>query len=128
MIKGVLIPTVLITCLSSPCLAQETSKLEPKCDTLENVQKLVSRAGSSTIRSLKPAQFNFLQGIYAMAPDTPPGLPPGEDALLLTRDNDEDNGYVLWVRGTLVCDPWLIPKKLIELIDEVLQKSEDKGL
>ena len=59
-------------------------------------------AGKDTaIAPLTPAQFHFLQGVYVLSPTTPDGLPPGDGALLLTRDHG-DEGLILWTLGPLV--------------------------
>ena len=83
------------------------------CASLEKAQ---NSAGKDTaIAPLTPAQFHFLQGVYVLNPTMPDGLPPGDGALLLTRDHSDD-GLILWTLGPLVCEPIPAPKKLIDYL------------
>ena len=61
-------------------------------------------------------------------PTTPVGLPPGDGALILTRDHGEE-GMVLWTRGVLACDPLPIShaSKLMKVLAEVKAGSNDEG-
>ena len=79
-------------CLASSAVAEES----PRCASLEKAQ---NAAGKDTaIAPLTAAQFHFLQGVYVLHPTMPDGLPPGDGALLLTRDHGDD-GLILWTLG-----------------------------
>lgn len=86
----------------SPLVSSASDEHKPRCMSLEKAQKLVGK--SASVRPMTPIQFRFLQGFYVAQPTTPPGLPPGDGALLLTADSG-DGGAILWTRGKLVCDP-----------------------
>jgi hypothetical protein len=65
--------------------------------------------------TLTPGQFHFVEGIYVGSPTTPPGLPPGDGALLATHDGVK-NGIIIWTRGPLACAPIPINEKLMNLV------------
>src|SRR5208337_3029473 len=67
--------------LASSAVAAES----PRCASLEKAQEAAGKG--TAIAPLTPAQFHFLQGVYVLSPTTPDGLPPGDGALLLTRDH-----------------------------------------
>jgi hypothetical protein len=68
--------------------------------------------------SMTPGQFHFLEGVWVGSPTTPDGLPPGDGALLITRDGDKD-GIVVWTRGSLACGPIPINERLIKMIGSI---------
>ncbi len=74
----------------------------PACTSLEKAQRAAGK--ETSITALTPAQFHFLQGMYVAMPTTPEGLPPGDGALILTRDKS-DEGIIIWTRGILACEP-----------------------
>jgi hypothetical protein len=71
-----------------------------------------------------PGQFHFLQGVAAINPDTPPGLPPGDTAILAKGDRS-DEGVILFVRAGKMCLPMEAPKMLIELMGRILTDRLD---
>jgi hypothetical protein len=102
---------LLLPLLSSPVFAEE----EHICVPIDGPKTYVkSHQGEWT--DLNKAQFNFLQGIYAVNPKTPPGLPPGDKAALATIQDAE---IIFFLDGTQACDPMPVPKALIELLQNV---------
>jgi hypothetical protein len=67
---------------------------------------------------LTPEQWQFLRGIYAMNPTTPPGLPFGDKAALAQVDGNP-SGLVFFLDGDRACTPMAAPKELLALLDEV---------
>jgi hypothetical protein len=67
---------------------------------------------------LTPEQWEFLRGVYAMNPTTPPGLPFGDKAALAKLDG-RDNGLVFFIDGDRACTPMEAPKELLALLDDV---------
>jgi hypothetical protein len=53
-------------------------------------------------------QWQFLRGIYAMNPQTPPGLPYGDRAVL-ARFDDFGSGIVFFIDGDKACTPMTAP-------------------
>src|SRR5208337_3582306 len=108
-------------CLASSAVAEES----PRCASLEKAQ---NSAGKDTaIAPLTAAQFHFLQGVYVLNPTMPDGLPPGDGALLLTRDHGDD-GLILWTLGPLVCEPMPAPKKLIDYLAQVKSGADGNAM
>ena len=64
---------------------------------------------------LTPGQFHFAEGLYVGSPTTPEGLPPGDGALLVSREGDR-GGIIIWTRGALACAPIPVSERLIKLI------------
>jgi hypothetical protein len=108
-------------CLASSAVAAESSH----CANLEKAQKAAGKG--TAIAALTPAQFHFLQGVYVLNPTTPDGLPPGDGALLLTRDHG-DEGLILWTLGPLVCEPMPAPKKLMDYLAQVKSGADGDAL
>ena len=67
---------------------------------------------------LTPEQWQFLRGIYAMNPLTPPGLPYGDKAALAKVDGNS-GGLVFFIDGDKACTPMPVPDTLLSMIDDV---------
>lgn len=67
---------------------------------------------------LSAEQWQFLRGVYAMNPETPPGLPYGDHAVL-ARFDDMGSGIVFFVDGDRACTPMSAPPELLSLMKDV---------
>jgi hypothetical protein len=67
---------------------------------------------------LTAEQWEFLRGIYAMNPLTPPGLPYGDKAALAKVDGN-DGGLIFFIDGDKACTPMPVPDKLLAMMDDV---------
>ena len=67
---------------------------------------------------LTPEQWEFLRGIYAMNPLTPPGLPYGDKAALAKVDGNS-GGLVFFIDGDKACTPMPVPQTLLGMMDDV---------
>jgi hypothetical protein len=76
----------------------------------------ISRNG--TWIELTPDQWQFLRGIYVMNPQTPPGLPYGDKAVL-ARMKGSESGLVFFIDGDKACTPMVAPPQLLGLMLEV---------
>jgi hypothetical protein len=63
-------------------------------------------------------QWQFLRGIYAMNPLTPPGLPYGDKAALVKIDGSS-GGMVFFIDGDKACTPMEVPDQLLAMMDDV---------
>jgi hypothetical protein len=90
--------------------------LSPPCKPLAKF--LADFDAKTHLAVLTPGQFHFAEGLYVGSPITPEGLPPGDGALLATRDGARD-GILIWTRGPLACAPIPINEKLIKLISSI---------
>jgi hypothetical protein len=83
-----------------------------------SVPKKAVEAGKGRWIELTSEQWQFLRGIYAMNPLTPPGLPFGDRAVLAKIDGHE-SGLVFFVDGNRACTPMAATKALLSLLDDV---------
>ena len=67
---------------------------------------------------LTSEQWQFLRGIYAMNPDTPPGLPYGDKAVLAEVEGST-GGLVFFIDGEKACTPMPIPHELVAMMQDV---------
>ena len=67
---------------------------------------------------LTPDQWQFLRGIYAMNPLTPPGLPYGDKAALAKVEGNT-GGLVFFIDGDRACTPMPVPDALLTMMDDV---------
>src|SRR5271167_4459844 len=67
---------------------------------------------------LTSEQWQFLRGIYAMNPVTPPGLPYGDKAALVEIDG-RSGGLVFFIDGDKACTPMAVPDQLLAMMDDV---------
>jgi hypothetical protein len=67
---------------------------------------------------LTPEQWEFLRGIYAMNPLTPPGLPYGDKAALAKVDGNS-GGLIFFIDGDKACTPMPVPQTLLSMMDDV---------
>jgi hypothetical protein len=63
-------------------------------------------------------QWQFLRGIYAMNPQTPPGLPYGDHAVLAQVGGDA-GGLIFFIDGDKACTPMVAPKELLSMMQDV---------
>src|ERR1700734_4302083 len=63
-------------------------------------------------------QWEFLRGIYAMNPLTPPGLPYGDKAALARVEGDS-GGLIFFIDGDKACTPMPVPQTLLGMMDDV---------
>ncbi|MBV9286585.1 MAG: hypothetical protein JO288_01975 [Hyphomicrobiales bacterium] len=67
---------------------------------------------------LTAEQWQFLRGIYAMNPLTPPGLPYGDKAALARVDGNS-GGLIFFIDGERACTPMSVPDTLLTMMDDV---------
>ena len=63
-------------------------------------------------------QWQFLRGIYAMNPQTPPGLPYGDRAVLAQVAGDP-GGLIFFIDGDKACTPMPAPRELLSMMEDV---------
>ena len=113
-------------CLIGHATAQP-SATNSNCESLAKAEADFSRfiaPDKAEFTRVTPGQFHFLQGVAAVNPNTPPGLPPGDSAILATSDRSEE-GVILFVRTGKMCLPMGAPKALVELLGRILTDRLD---
>ena len=83
-----------------------------------SVPKQLIEARNGKLIELTPYQWQFLRGIYAMNPLTPPGLPYGDKAAL-ARVEGSTGGLVFFIDGGKACTPMQVPDALLTMMDDV---------
>jgi hypothetical protein len=89
----------------------------PHCVDVSVPKKAVEARNGKWIQ-LTAEQWEFLRGIYAMNPLTPPGLPYGDKAALAKVDGN-DGGLIFFIDGDKACTPMPVPDKLLAMMDDV---------
>jgi hypothetical protein len=112
---------VALCILAAPALAAPAPK--PHCISLE---KLQASKGIGTASPLTRAQFHFLQGVSAVLPNTPAGLPPADNAILIRKDGG-DAGYIIWTMGPLACGVMEATAGLLKLLAQIKAGSGSEG-
>jgi hypothetical protein len=88
-----------------------------RCVDLSVPKKAIEARNGKWIE-LTPEQWQFLRGIYAMNPLTPPGLPYGDKAVLAKVDGNS-GGLVFFIDGDKACTPMPVPDTLLSMMDDV---------
>ena len=83
-----------------------------------SVPKKAIEARNGQWIQLTSEQWEFLRGIYAMNPLTPPGLPYGDKAALAKVDGNS-GGLVFFIDGDKACTPMPVPQTLLSMMDDV---------
>jgi hypothetical protein len=83
-----------------------------------SVPKHAAEAHHAKWIELTSDQWQFLRGVYAMNPLTPPGLPYGDKAALLEIDGGS-GGLVFFIDGDKACTPMAVPAQLLSIMDDV---------
>jgi hypothetical protein len=85
-----------------------------ECFDISGPQKAVADRHGSWER-MSPDQWQFLRGISAFNPRTPPGIPFGDAAVLIKFPGSED-GEIFFLDGDQVCTPMMLPKMIVDLL------------
>jgi hypothetical protein len=83
-----------------------------------SVPKQAVEAHNGQWIELTSEQWQFLRGIYAMNPLTPPGLPYGDKAVLAKVEGGS-GGLVFFIDGDKACTPMPVPAALLAMMDDV---------
>jgi hypothetical protein len=83
-----------------------------------SLPKRVAEARHGEWIELTSDQWQFLRGIYAMNPLTPPGLPYGDKAALVKIDGTS-GGMAFLIDGHKACAPMAVPDQLLAMVDAV---------
>ena len=105
--------SLAIALFASPALADQSGFCIDRAVAKDNIDK---RGGSFV--TVTPEQWQFLRGIYAMNPATPPGLPFGDSAVIARIPGDQ-GAVILFIDGDSACTPMPVPGELIDMLDRV---------
>lgn len=88
----------------------------PQCVPLAKLKMQFDKETRFT--KLTPGQTNFARGGYIATPPVNGKPPAGDTAMLATHDG-ERGGVILWMRGSLVCEPTPIPQAFLDAMKGV---------
>jgi hypothetical protein len=110
--------SIALAIVCSPLLADDDPHGgPPRCVPISIPQKAIEDRKGKWIE-LTAEQWQFLRGIFAMNPLTPPGLPYGDRAVEAKIDGHE-GALVFFIDGDKACTPMAIPDSLIPMMDDV---------
>jgi hypothetical protein len=104
-----------LAALSNAALAADHSA--PLCGDVSTPKAVVAAHHGRWIE-LTSDQWQFLRGVYALDPLTPPGLPIGDRAAL-ARFDGFGSGIVFFIDGDRACTPMTAPPELLSLMQDV---------
>lgn len=87
------------------------------CQPLAALKAQTEAQGATWVKT-GDKEWEFLRGIYATNPATPPGLPYGDSAVLVRRPGN-DGAMVVFIDGDEACTPMPVPKSLLDLLATV---------
>jgi hypothetical protein len=100
-----------------PQIAFAADSAKSRCVDASVPKQLIEARNGKWIE-LTPDQWQFLRGIYAMNPQTPPGLPYGDKAVLARVDGDI-GGVIFFIDGNQACTPMVVPNELLAMMNDV---------
>ena len=115
MLKRSLALAAALAALPQMVLAADTSAAH--CVDASVPKKMIEARNGKWIR-VTQEQWQFLRGIYAMNPLTPPGLPYGDRAALARVDGNS-GGLIFFIDGDKACTPMPVPDTLLSMMDDV---------
>lgn len=84
------------------------------CGPMSGAAALAKALGGSDFVTLTNDQWQFLRGIFVMAPDTPASLPPGDHAAMSIHS--DGSASVIFVDGDRACAPIKLGRQAIEVL------------
>lgn len=129
MISRIAIAAIAVSVAAQAAWAANPAASSPKLpacvDMTDAKTSLIRGGGHWTV--LTRGQYHFISGVYAAAPSTPVGLPPGDSAVLAQEKGDKD-GVVIFMKGGKGCFPMPAPEVLIRMMDQIVTgKLDDDG-
>lgn len=115
LLRSVFAGAIALACASAPALAADATL--SRCVDIATPKKAVEDRKGKWVQ-LTPEQWQFLRGVYVVNPETPPGLPYGDKAVLAEVDGNA-GGLVFFIDGTKACTPMPIPKELVSMLHDV---------
>lgn len=108
---------LIATMIAIPGCALASEDSSPPCVNVSEPKAVVA-AHHGQWTELDANQWQFLRGIYAMNPQTPPGLPYGDHAAL-ARFEGRSDGIVFFIDGDKACTPMVAPAELLAMMADI---------
>lgn len=105
--------------LASPALS---AGVTPHCADAAAMKKAATDSGAKWIM-VTSEEYHFLQGIFALNPATPKGLPYGDTAALVQMGDGSSGAMIVFIDGDRACTPMSVPKEIVDLMRDVATAS-----
>jgi hypothetical protein len=105
-----------VTCCF-PARAADAPKAPASCTDISSLKNAIESHHGRWI-NLTSDQWRFLEGVSALAPSTPEGIPPGDRAVMAQFDGDE-GAVIFFLDGDKACFPMSVPDVIVEMLMEV---------
>lgn len=99
-----------------PAHADEQQNIFP-CGPITHAADVAKALGGGPFVTLTGDQWQFLRGIFVMAPDTPSSLPPGDRAEMSLHP--DGSASIVYVDGDVACAPMKLGKDGVDLLMQV---------
>jgi hypothetical protein len=114
---------IVVGLLALPQISSAADDPGGECvDVSSPKREIIAHHGKWT--ELTSAQWQFLRGVYVLNPNTPPGLPYGDKAVLVQVDG-KSGGLVLFIDGEMACTPMPIPQPLLAIVQGVATAADN---
>ncbi len=87
------------------------------CGPLDKAQQFAKATGGGDFVVLSNDQWQFVRGLFVMAPDTPPSLPPGDRAEMSLRP--DGSASIIFVDDNRACAPIRLGPEAVKVIMQV---------
>ena len=95
-------------------LARAEEAIPWPCGPMSGAASLAKALDGSDFVTLTNDQWQFLRGIFVMAPDTPASLPPGDHAAMSLHS--DGSASVIFIDGDRACAPIRLGREAIEVL------------
>ena len=89
----------------------------PRCISLADAKKAASE-DHGVWTGLTNDQFQFLRGVSATHPQTPPGIPIGDKAAIVTMKG-QSSALIFFIDGNRACDMFAIPDVMVKMVMDI---------
>lgn len=120
--RGVALSLLACLVFGSVAVAAERAPA-PHCMKIEEFKKTFDH--KTRFEVLSPGAFHVMEGIWIGSPSTPPGLPPGDGAILITHKGSKD-GLLIWTRGDQGCSPIEVTQAIISTLATIRTAAGEK--
>jgi len=100
-----------------PRLARADEASQFPCGAIESAKEMAHAMGGGDFIALTNDQFQFVRGLFVMAPDTPASLPPGDHAEMSLRP--DGSASIIFVDGDRACAPIKLGPEAIRIVMQV---------
>ena len=105
----------------TPFLARAADSSTARCTDI-SVPKSAIEAHKGKWIELTSEQWQFLRGVFVLNPNTPPGLPYGDKAVLAQVEGNT-GGLVFFIDGDKACTPMPVPHELLAMMHDVATQT-----